>query len=260
MLRLAANLSTLFTEVALEARFDAAAAAGFRAVEIQFPYALTAAELRSRIRDAGLTLALFNAPPGDAARGERGLAGLPGREAEFRSSVMRALDYATASACRRIHVMSGLRSPDVPVERQLATLRDNVAVAAELAAAAGVTLLLEPINRRDVPDYLLGDTGMALEVLSSLALPNLALQFDFYHQQIMAGDLARRFAELLPRIGHVQLADNPGRHEPGTGEIRYEWLLGQVASSAYEGWVGCEYVPSRDTASSLQWARPYLQP
>jgi hydroxypyruvate isomerase len=260
MLRLAANLSTLFTEVALDARFDAAVAVGFRAVEIQFPYALTPAQLHSRVRDAGLTLALFNAPPGDVARGERGLAGLPGREAEFRASVMRALDYATATACRRVHVMSGLRLPDVPLERQRATLRDNLAVAAELAAGAGLTLMLEPINRVDVPDYLLGDTTMALALLTELAQPNLALQFDFYHQQIMAGDLARRFAALLPRIGHVQLADNPGRHEPGTGEIRYEWLLGQVAASAYDGFVGCEYLPSRDTASSLQWARPYLQP
>jgi hydroxypyruvate isomerase len=259
MLRLAANLSTLFTELPLEARFAAAAAAGFRAVEIQFPYELSPARLQTQLSESGLTLALFNAPPGDAARGERGLAGLPGREADFRSSVLRALEYATASDCRRVHVMAGLRVPGVPREHQLSTLRANLAVAAGLASAAQLTVMLEPINPVDVPEYLLGDTATALELIDGLALPNLALQFDFYHQQIMAGDLARRFAALLPRIGHVQLADNPGRHEPGTGEIRYEWLLEQVAASAYDGWVGCEYFPSRDTASSLQWARAYLQ-
>jgi len=132
-------------------------------------------------------------------------------------------------------------------------------VASELASGAGVTLMLEPINPVDVPGYLLNDTAIALDLMSTLARPNLALQFDFYHQQIIAGDLARRFSLLLPRIGHVQLADNPGRHEPGTGEINYPWLLGQVAASAYDGWVGCEYLPSRDTASSLLWAREYLE-
>jgi hydroxypyruvate isomerase len=259
MLRLAANLSTLFTEQSLEGRFDAAAAAGFRAVEIQFPYELSPARLQGLLRQSGLQLVLFNAPLGDAARGERGLAGLPGREAEFHASIARALDYAAAGECRRIHVMSGLRLHGMDRAAQLATLQDNLARAAELAASAGVTLLLEPINAVDVPGYLMGDTTTALDVMSALARPNLALQFDFYHQQIMAGDLARRFSSLLPRIAHLQLADNPGRHEPGTGEINYPWLLAQVAASAYEGWVGCEYFPSRDTASSLAWARAYLQ-
>jgi hydroxypyruvate isomerase len=173
--------------------------------------------------------------------------------------VLRALEYATANAVRRIHVMSGMRVPGVPRERQLATLRDNIAVAAELASTAGITVLLEPINAVDVPGYLLSDTPTALGVLDELALPSIALQFDFYHQQIMAGDLARRFAALLPKIGHLQLADNPGRHEPGTGEIRYDWLLEQVAASDYDGFVGCEYFPSRDTASSLRWAHAHLQ-
>lgn len=260
MLRLAANLSTLFTEVPLDARFEAAADAGFRGVEIQFPYELPATRVHEQLRASGLHLALFNAPPGDMALGERGLAGLPGREADFRASIARALDYAAASACRRVHVMSGMCMPGVERETQLAILRDNVAVAAELAASAGVTLMLEPINPVDVPGYLLGDTTTALDVMSAVAARNVALQFDFYHQQIIAGDLTRRFTALLPRIGHLQLADNPGRHEPGTGEINYPWLLAQVAASSYDGWVGCEYLPSRDTASSLAWARPFLQP
>jgi hydroxypyruvate isomerase len=260
MLRLAANLSTLFTEVPLDARFEAAARAGFRGVEIQFPYELPATCVHGKLRASGVHLALFNAPPGDIARGERGLAGLPGREADFRASIARALEYATAGACRRIHVMSGMRVPGIERGTQLAVLRDNIAVAAELAASAAVTLMLEPINPVDVPGYLLDDTTTALEVMSAVAAPNVALQFDFYHQQIIAGDLARRFTALLPRIGHLQLADNPGRHEPGTGEINYPWLLSQVAASPYDGWVGCEYLPSRDTASSLAWARPFLQP
>lgn len=259
MLRLAANLSTLFTEVAFDARFDAAATAGFRAVEMPFPDELAPARLHERLRAAGLQLALLNAPSGNRARGERGLAGLPGREAEFRASLVRALEYATVGACQRIHVLSGMRAPDLDRAVQLATLRGNLEVAVELASSAGVTLLLEPINPVDVPGYLLDDTATALEVISAVAAPNLALQFDFYHQQIIAGDLARRFAALLPRIGHLQLADNPGRHEPGTGEINYDFLLGRVAASAYDGWVGCEYLPLEDTASSLGWARAWLR-
>jgi len=258
MLRLAANLSTLFTELPLEARFDAAAKAGFRGVEMQFPYELPPRRLQSLLAAAGLQLVLFNAPPGDAARGERGLAGLPGRETELRASIERALEYAAAGACPRIHVMAGLVLREADRARHRATLRDNLAVAAALAADAGVTLMLEPINARDVPDYLLNDTRMALELIEELRPANLALQFDFYHQQIMAGDLARRFTELLPVIGHVQLADNPGRHEPGTGEINYAWLLAHVEASRYGGWVGCEYLPASGTEASLAWAQRWL--
>ncbi len=155
--------------------------------------------------------------------------------------------------------MSGMRVPGIDRATQLATLRENLSIAAELASSAGVTLMLEPINPVDVPGYLLDDTATALELMSAVSAPNLALQFDFYHQQIIAGDLARRFAALLPKIGHLQLADNPGRHEPGTGEINYAFLLAQIAASAYDGWVGCEYLPSKDTRSSLDWARAYLK-
>jgi hydroxypyruvate isomerase len=259
VLRLAANLSTLFTEMPLAARFDAAASAGFRAVEIQFPYELGAARLRSLLGDAGLELVLFNAPPGDDARGERGLAGLPGREADFLASIDQALEYAAAAGCPLVHVMAGLESDPAARAWQLDTFAANLDVAAEEAASAGVTLLLEPINTQvDVPGYLLGDNATALQLLRRLNRPNLGLQFDFYHQQIIAGDLARRFDALLPDIRHVQIADNPGRNEPGTGEINYPWLLAHVAASPYAGWVGCEYRPRTDSANALLWTRPYL--
>jgi hydroxypyruvate isomerase len=258
MLRLAANLSTLFTELPLEARFDAAARAGFRGVEIQFPYELAPARLRSLLAGAGLQLVLFNAPPGELARGDRGLAGLPGREAEFRASVERALEYAAASACRRIHVMAGLLPREEDRARHRAALEENLAVAGQLAGEAGVTLMLEPINPRDVPAYLLNDTRVALELIEALRPSDVALQFDFYHQQILAGDLARRFAELLPVIGHLQLADNPGRHEPGTGEINYRFVFAELERLNYEGWVGCEYKPAGRTEDGLGWMRSYL--
>jgi hydroxypyruvate isomerase len=259
MLRLAANLSTLFTEMPLAGRFAAAAAAGFRAVEIQFPYALEPDAVRALLDRHRLELVLFNAPPGDVARGERGLAGLPGREPEFRASLERVREYAEATGCRRVHVMAGMRVAGVEEAAQFACFEANIAEGAARLASLGVELLLEPINTRvDVPGYLLGSTDRAVEILRRLARPNLGLQFDFYHQQIIAGDLARRFDALLPLIRHVQLADNPGRHEPGTGEINYAWLLRHVAGSPYAGWVGCEYGPSVPGAATLAWARPWL--
>lgn len=260
MLRLAANLSTLFMELPLEARFAAAARAGFRAVEMQFPYELEPGRLRELLQGAGLQLVLFNAPPGDASRGDRGLAGLPGREEEFRGGVLRAFDYAAATGCRLLHVMAGMRLADATYEQQLATFAANLRWAAERAAGGGLTLLLEPINTRvDVPGYLLGDTATAVGLLEQLAGSRLALQFDLYHQHIMGGDVVQRFDTLLPLIGHVQLADHPGRHEPGTGEIGFAALLAHIAASDYLGWVGCEYRPATSTAASLSWAQPYLQ-
>ncbi|MET0293169.1 MAG: TIM barrel protein [Steroidobacteraceae bacterium] len=258
MLRLAANLSTLFPERTLAERFDAAAAAGFRAVEMQFPYALSPAEVRARLDASGQELVLFNAPPGDAARGERGLAGLPDREAEFRDSFALALDYAGATGCPRIHVMAGLQIDADSRAEQLDRFRDNLAFACDRAAEVGVTVMIEPINPVDVPGYLLRDNATAVALMDALVRPNLRLQYDFYHQQIIAGDLARRFDALIDRIGHVQIADNPGRHEPGTGEISYDWLLAHVSASAYDGWVGCEYLPSSGQGGALDWARRHL--
>lgn len=258
MLRLAANLSTLFTDRPLRERFEAAARAGFRAVEIQFPYELEPAEVARLLAAHALELVLFNAPPGDAARGDRGLAGVPGREREFRESVARALEYAEAAHCPRVHVMAGMGQGPEARAAQLDLFTANLAEAADRAAPLGVSLLVEPINPRDVPGYLMNDTGAALAVLDAAGRANTGLQFDFYHQQILHGDLARRFDELLPRIRHVQLADNPGRHEPGTGEIAWDFLLAHVEASPYEGWVGCEYNPLAKGEESLRWARRWL--
>ena len=261
MLRLAANLSTLFTDRPLAERFAAAAEAGFRAVEIQFPYALSPAEIRDRLRAHDLQLVLFNAPPGDTARGERGIAALPGREADFAASIDTVRAYASATGCRRIHVMAGMLRPDATRAAQLACFARNLAAAAARVASDGIDLLLEPINSRvDVPGYVLDSTDDAVDIIRVSGAANLGLQFDFYHQQIQTGDLARRFDTLLPLIRHLQIADNPGRHEPGTGEINYAWLLQHVADSAYGGWVGCEYLPTANGAESLRWAREWLRP
>lgn len=257
MLRLAANLSTLFPGLPWPERFAAAAAAGFRAVEIQFPYELSPERLRELLDEHGLELVLFNAPPGDAERGERGLAGLPGSEARFRDSLERVAEYSAATGCRRVHVMAGMRNAALAAEAQFACFEANLAAAA--ARLPDVMLMIEPINTRvDVPGYLLDSTARAVDIIRRLALPNLRLQFDFYHQQIQEGDLARRFDALLPLIGHVQLADNPGRHEPGTGEINYPWLLRHVAASDYRGWVGCEYTPREQGAAGFAWAEAFL--
>jgi hydroxypyruvate isomerase len=259
MPRLAANLSTLFTELPFAERFAAAAAAGFRHVECQFPYALPAAQVAGLLAGHGLSLVLFNAPPGNAAAGDRGLGSLPGREAEFRASIGQALDYARATGCRRLHVMAGLMPAGADPDRHRDTFVANLAWAADLAVADGVTLLLEPINTRvDVPGYFLSGTAQAVDLLDRAARPNLALQFDCYHMQIMQGDLARSIERLLPHIGHIQIADNPGRHEPGTGEIHYAWLLPRLDALGYAGYVGCEYLPLLGTRESLAWARPWL--
>jgi hydroxypyruvate isomerase len=259
MVRLAANLSTLFTELPFAQRFAAAAAAGFRHVECQFPYALPAAEVAALLQAHGLRLELFNGPPGDAGRGERGLAGLPGREAGFRASIEQALEYLAATGCRRLHVMAGLLPAGAELAQCEAVFAANLAHAARRLATLGATVLVEPINTRvDVPGYLLSGTAQALRCMAQAGEPNIRLQFDCYHLQIMEGDLARRLQQLLPQIGHVQIADNPGRHEPGTGEICYDYVLRHLDALGYEGVVGCEYVPAAGTMAGLGWARPWL--
>ena len=258
MPRLAANLSTMFTEVPLRQRWAAAAAAGFAGVECQVPYAVPAAEIAAGLRDLRLQQVLINTPPGEQA-GDRGLAGQPQRLAEFRAGLQQAVDYAVAIACPRIHVMAGLRPPHCPVELAMDQFVSNLVEAAQLCAPHGITALIEPINTRvDVPGYLLHSTADALECLRRAAQPNLRLQYDVYHMQIMEGDLLRSLTRLLPHIGHIQIADNPGRHEPGSGEINYSFLLPQLDALGYDGWVGCEYQPSTTTQASLGWARELL--
>ena len=258
MPRLAANLSTLFTEVPLRERCAAAAAAGFTAVECQFPYEVPAAELAAELGALGLQQVLINTPPGSQP-GDRGLAGQPQRRDEFRAGLQQAVDYAVAIGCERIHVMAGLCPPDLAAAEAMEQFVSNLIYAADVCAPHDITALIEPINTRvDVPGYLLHSTADAVDCLQRVARPNLRLQYDIYHMQIMEGDLRRSLARLLPCIGHIQIADNPGRHEPGSGEINFGYLLPQLDVLGYEGWVGCEYLPSTTTLASLTWARNLL--
>jgi len=259
MPQLAANLSTLFTEQPFLERYEAAAAAGFRAVECQFPYAVPAEAIRERLDRLGLVQVLLNTPAGNAATGERGLAALPGRGADFQAALQQALHYARTLACPRIHVMAGVQPVGATLAECRAQFVENLRSAADLCAGEDITLLIEPINTRvDVPGYVIDTTAVAVDCLRQIARANVKLQYDVYHMQIMEGDLARSIERLLPLIGHIQIADNPGRHEPGTGEIHFPWLLAQLDMLGYDGWVGCEYLPTGGTLASLAWARPYL--
>jgi hydroxypyruvate isomerase len=255
MPRLAANVSTLFPELGFLERFAAAAKAGFKAVEYQFPYSWKAEEIAARVRAAGLQVVLHNLPAGDFARGERGIAALPGREREFRDGVEHGIEYAKAVNCPRLNCLAGL----APVDREhFAVLVDNVRFAARKLGAAGLSLTLEAINTRTVPGFFLSRSAQAIDVLNAAGEGNAFLQYDFFHMQIMEGDLAQTVERLLPRIGHIQLADVPGRHEPGSGEINFHFLLRHLDTLGYSGWVGCEYNPQGDTLEGLKWARPYL--
>ena len=256
MPRLAANLSTLFTEHAFLDRFAAAAAAGFRYVEYQFPYAHGAGEVAQAARRAGVEVVLHNLPAGDIGAGERGIASLPGREAEFRADVERAIEYASAAGCPRLNCLAGL----APVDRShFATFVANVRHAARRLSEVGMQLMIEPINTRAMPGFFLTGSRQAIDVLDAAGEGNAFVQYDIFHMQIMEGDLAATIERLLARIGHVQIADVPGRHEPGTGEVNFDFLLAHLDALGYSGWVGCEYNPLGDTVEGLKWARPYLR-
>ena len=256
MPRLAANLSMLFSEHAFLDRFAAAAAAGFRYVEYQFPYAHEAAAVAAAAQRAGVQVVLHNLPAGDMAAGERGIACLPGREREFRAGVDQAIDFAKAAACPRLNCLAGL----APAGRaQFETLVGNVRYAARRLSEVGLQLVLEPINTRSVPGFFLTGTRQALDVLDAAGEGNALLQYDVFHMQIMEGDLAATLERLLARIGHIQIADVPARHEPGTGEINFDFLLAHLDAIGYSGWVGCEYNPRGDTLEGLKWARSFLR-
>jgi hydroxypyruvate isomerase len=261
MPRLSANLSFLFTELPFLDRFAAAAAAGFAGVEWMGSYDIPPAIIRERLDAHGLEPVLINTPIGDWSAGDRGLAGQPGRIAEARQHIATAIDYAAAIGCRRIHVMAGMRDVDFDRAEQIATMVANLRDAADRAAAHGITLLVEPLNRKiDMPLYLLSGSEEGMEIVERVGRDNVRLQYDVYHMQIMEGDLARTIERLLPWIGHIQIADHPGRHEPGTGEIGYAWLLGRIDALGYDGWVGCEYRPAAGTEEGLGWAAKYLWP
>jgi hydroxypyruvate isomerase len=257
MLRFCANLGFLFPELPFLDRFAAASRAGFAGVEFASPYEHPAAELRTRLRDNGLTQVLFNSPGGNRAAGERGFACLPGREAAFRDSIMQALDSAAALDCRLVHVMAGVPPADLPQDTALALYAVNLAWAAERAAAAGVRLVIEPLNPRDAPGYLLRTQEQGAAIVAAIGRDRIGLQFDLYHCQTAQGDLTTRLAALMPVIDHMQLADVPGRHEPGTGEIGWGFVFRRIDELGYAGWIGCEYAPLGDTVEGLAWRRRY---
>jgi hydroxypyruvate isomerase len=258
MPRLAANVSTMFTEVPFLDRFGRAAKAGFRFVEMQFPYDHAAGDVRARLDEHGLAAVLHNLPPGDFGAGERGIACLPGREAEFRDSVERGIEVALTLGVPQLHVLSGKVPAGVAPASLRPTLVANLRHAAERLHAAGLKMLVEPINTFDMPGYWLHHSAQALALLDEVGAPNAFLQYDCYHMQRMEGELAATIQKHLARIAHVQIADNPGRHEPGTGEINHPFLLDWLVRIGYTGFVGCEYNPAAGTEAGLGWAKGLL--
>ncbi len=255
MPRFAANCSLLFGEQPFLDRFEQAARAGFAAVEFLFPYPHPAAEIRMRLQAHGLRAVLFNTPPGDAALGERGLACIPGREAEFRDGALRALDYAQTLGVGNVHVLAGIVPEGVDASAARATYVANLAFAAARFAEAGVRVLVEPINGFDMPGYFLRRSAQAISLIDEIGAANVFLQYDIYHAQRSEGELAATITALLPRIGHMQIADNPGRHEPGSGEINFPFLFAHIDRLGYAGHIGCEYRPATTTEAGLGWLR-----
>lgn len=253
MPKYAANLSMLFTELPFMERFAAARAAGFDAVEYLFPYAYPKEELAAALKHHQLTQVLHNLPAGDWAAGERGIACHPGREAEFRAGVERALAYARVLGTPRINCLAGIRPQGVTEADARATLVANLRFAAQALKEQGIPLLIEPINTFDIPGFFLSRTRQALDIIDTVGSDNLFLQYDLYHAQRMEGELTATLRAALPRIAHIQLADNPGRNEPGTGEINFRWLLAHIDALGYQGAIGCEYKPRAGTEQGLGW-------
>jgi hydroxypyruvate isomerase len=255
MPRFAANLGYLFTDRPMLERIDAAAKAGFKAIELQFPYDVAASQVKVAIERNALTVLGINTPPG-AGDGEFGVAAIPGREREFHEVFGRALDYISAIGGSAVHCLAG----KVPPEQRPAAERvfiDNLKGAADLAAARNINLLIEPINAIDRPDYFLNRVEHAAGIIAKAAKPNIRMQFDFYHVQIVGGDIVRRMAKFMPVIGHLQCAAVPTRHEPDEGEVNYSYVFGEVDRLGYSGWIGAEYRPRFGTEAGLGWAKPY---
>ena len=261
MPRFSANLSFLFNEAPFLERFAEAARAGFAAVEFGFAYDVPADAIAARLAEQRLACVLINAPPGDLAAGERGIASLPGRELEFAASMETAMRYAGVLRCPRIHVMSGIVPADADAERralQRSTLVRNLRAACVAARGRGITLLIEALNPHDVPSYLFSTQAEAHAIRADVAEPNLEVQIDCYHVQRVEGDIAEKLERWHADIGHIQIAGVPGRHEPDVGEINYEWLFRRIDELGYAGWVGCEYRPLRDTRTGLAWLRQWV--
>jgi hydroxypyruvate isomerase len=258
MPKFCANLTLLFNEYSFIDRFAAAAKAGFKGVEYLFPYEHDKDQLVEQLEKHGLVQVLHNLPAGHWAKGERGIACHPDRVGEFQDGVGKAIEYARALNCKQLNCLAGICPQDAPDDRQRAAFVSNLKFAALKLKEAGLKLLIEPINTRDIPDFYLTRSRQALEIIREVGSDNLFLQYDIYHMQIMEGDLARTIESNLALIPHMQLADNPGRNEPGTGEINYAFLFDHIDRIGYKGWMGCEYKPRAKTEEGLSWIRPYL--
>ncbi|HEX9180593.1 MAG TPA: hydroxypyruvate isomerase [Burkholderiales bacterium] len=260
MPKFAANLTMLYNEVDFLERFGAAARAGFKGVEYLFPYAYPKEQLAELLQRDGLVQVLHNLPAGDWAKGERGIACHPDRAGEFRDGVGRAIEYARALGCGQVNCLAGIAPAGVAEAKLRDTFVANLKFAAGELKQAGIRLLVEPINSlRDIPGFYLNRTRQALDIIADAGSDNLFLQYDIYHMQVMEGNLAETMERNLAAIAHLQLADNPGRHEPGTGEINYEFLFRHLDRIGYQGWIGCEYKPAAATEAGLDWVKPYLQ-
>ena len=253
-----ANLTMLFKEVEFLDRFERAAQAGFKAVEFLFPYEWDKDELKDRLRSNGLEMVLHNLPAGHWGAGERGLACLPDRVSEFRDGVALAIEYATALGCPQLNCLAGIPPVTLSTEEKKETLVSNVRYAAEETQKAGIKLLLEALNAQDMPGFCLSSTTQVVDLIREVDHPNAYIQYDIYHMQIMEGNLTRTIGQHIERIAHMQLADVPGRHEPGTGEINFENLFRAIDEMGYDGWIGCEYNPTGPTEAGLGWVKKYL--
>ena len=253
-----ANLSMMFNEVDFLERFAAAARAGFKGVEFLFPYAYEKSQLAELLQKHKLELVLFNMPPGDFNAGDRGMACDPSRKGEFQEMTGKAIDYALALGCRQLHCMAGLKPRGVNEEQMREAYIASLQFAGKEAAKHGLSVLIEAINVRDIPGFYLNYSRQAVDILHYVGLPNVKFQYDIYHMQIMEGDLAPTIEKHLSHIAHMQLADTPGRHEPGTGEINYEFLFRHIDKVGYQGWIGCEYRPAAATEAGLGWVKKYL--
>ncbi len=259
MPKFCANLSTLFTEHDFLDRFGAAAAAGFSAVEIQFPYIADVAAIRERLQQHQLQLVLHNLPAGDWGAGDRGIACQADRRNEFREGVDIGIEYATALGCDRLNILSGIAPADVPMEESQGVFVDNILHAAEKAAPHGIRVMIEAANTQDIPGFFLHGSEQALAIVTECRkqVSSVFMQYDIYHMQIMEGNLAQTITRNLDRIGHIQFADNPARHEPGSGEINFDFLFRHLDDAGYQGWLGCEYFPLTTTTEGLDWFKPY---
>ena len=258
MPKFAANLTMLYNEVDFLERFAAAAKDGFKGVEYLFPYPYSSAQLAEHLHQHKLTQVLHNLPAGDWGKGERGIAVLPDRVGEFQDGVGRAIEYATAPGCKQVNCLAGIAPQGVDPGKLRELFVANLKFAAAKLQQAGIRLLIEPINTFDIPGFYLNRTQQALDLIAEVGSDNLFVQYDIYHMQRMEGELANTIARNLARIAHLQIADNPGRNEPGTGEINYPFLFGFIDRSGYDGWIGAEYKPAGATRAGLGWLEPYL--